>query len=338
MGKTGISVSEVAFGGIPIQTVPRSQALASIRRALDLGINFIDTARGYTTSESIIGHAIKGRGSECVIATKTLARTAKDAQRDFKASLSFLEISSIDLYQIHNVNDDEMLTKVLKRGGVLDFLKRLRREGKVHFIGITSHRPSVLMKAANTGEFDTIMVPLNYVERTPLTELIPRVNKLGIGTIVMKPLGGGAFTNVEDSLRFVLKQPISTVAVGLRSIKEVERSAAVGNTPLVLGKNAEKRLENQAKILGKQFCRACDYCQPCPENIPISSITRADTYVKRMGWNNWYKNSPKALQKYANCRKCRQCEARCPYELPILELMEEKVHWVLKHRPEHTPK
>ena len=129
MGKTGISVSEVAFGGIPIQTVPRSQALASVRRALDLGINFIDTARGYTTSESIIGHAIKGRGSECVIATKTLARTAKDAQRDFKASLSFLEISSIDLYQIHNVNNDEVFTKVVKRGGVLDFIKRLRREG-----------------------------------------------------------------------------------------------------------------------------------------------------------------------------------------------------------------
>ena len=331
-------MSEVAFGGIPIQIVTKSQALDTIGRALDLGINFIDTARGYTTSESIIGDAIKGRRGECAIATKTLARTAKDAERDFRTSLSFLGISNVDLYQIHNVSNDEIFARVMKRGGVLDFFKRLRREGKVHSIGITSHRPSVLMKAANTGEFDIIMVPLNYVERTPLTELIPRINKLGMGTIAMKPLGGGAFTNVEDALRFVLKQPISTAAVGLCSIEEVERSAAVGNTPLVLGKNSEKRLKNQAKILGKQFCRACDYCQPCPENVPISSITRVDTYVKRMGWHNWYKNSPKALQKYAKCRKCRQCEARCPYELPILEIMKEKMLWVHKHRPEHTPR
>ena len=328
MGRTGIQVSEVGFGGIPIQMLSHSEAVAVVRRAIDLGIDFLDTARAYTTSEERIGEAIKGRRSRCTIATKTVARTSDGVEKDLQRSLSLLGTSSVELYQLHNVSSDEALKEVMKPGGTLDAFKKAQREGKIRFIGITSHRPSVLVQAIRTGEFDTIMVPLNYVERTPLQELIPLASKLNVGMIIMKPLGGGAFTNGEEALRFVLNQPISTVIPGVCSIEEVEQNAAVGTAPLAFDRDAEKRLDEQAKVLGQTFCIACDYCQPCPEGIPISSLTRIDTFIKRMGWDRWYTRNKDALEKYENCQECRQCESRCPYQLPILEIMANKVSWL----------
>jgi len=331
LGRTKLKVSEIGFGGIPIQTISHSQAVAVVRRALDLGINFLDTARVYTTSEERIGEAIRGQRGKCVIATKTVARTAQQAERDLDESLSRLGTSSVDLYQLHNVNSDEALKEVAKPGGALDAFKKAQREGRIDFIGITSHRPSVLVQAIESGEFDTIMVPLNFVERTPLQELIPIANRRNVGTIIMKPLGGGAFTNAAEALRFVLKQPVSTVVPGVCSIEEVEQNAAVGSTPLVLDREVEARLEEQARTLGRLFCRACDYCQPCPESIPISSLLRVDTFIKRMGWDGWYSRNRNTMERYEKCQQCRQCESKCPYQLPILELMAQKVRWLREH-------
>ena len=328
MGRTKLKVSEVGFGGIPTQTVTKQQSVAVVKRALDLGINFLDTARAYTNSEERIGEAIKGQRSKCLIASKTVARTADQAQKDLRTSLSLLRTSSIDVYQIHNVNSDEALQEVVKRGGVLEAIKVAQKRGKVDFIGITSHRPSVLVKAMRSGEFDTVMVPLNYVERTPLRELIPLANRLNIGTIIMKPLGGGAFTNAVEALKFILIQPVSTVVPGMCSIEEVVQNAGVGSMPLTLDKDAEECLEEQANTLGRIFCRACEYCQPCPEGIPVSSLLRVDTFIKRMGWEGWYARNRDAVRKYGHCQECRQCELRCPYQLPILELMADKVKWL----------
>lgn len=331
LGRTELNVSEVGFGGIPIQTLSHSEAVSVVRRALDVGIDFLDTARAYTTSEERIGEAIKGRRSQCMIATKTVARTAEGVEKDLQKSLSLLGTSGVELYQFHNVGNEEMLKEVMKPSGALDAVKKARREGKTKFIGITSHRPSVLVQAIETGEFDTIMVPLNYVERTPLQELIPLANRTNTGTIIMKPLGGGAFTNAEEALKYVLNQPISTVIPGVCSIQEVEQNAAIGTASLTLGEDAERRLEEQAKALGQTFCRACDYCQPCPEGIPISSLTRIDTFIKRMGWESWWSRNKEALEKYENCQECRQCESRCPYQLPILQLVEKKINWLREH-------
>lgn len=147
----------------------------------------------------------------------------------------------------------------------------------------------------------------------------------------MKPLGGGAFTNAVEALRFVLKQPVSTVVPGVCSIEEVEQNAEVGSAPLILDREAEARLEEQAKTLGRLFCRACDYCQPCPENIPISSLLRVDTFIKRMGWDGWYSRNRNTIERYEKCQECRQCESKCPYQLPILELMAQKVQWLREH-------
>jgi len=330
LGRTGLKVSEIGFGGIPIQTVSGNEAVAVVRRALDADINFIDTARAYTTSEENIGEAIKGQRNKCIIATKTGARTAEGVRKDLKTSLSLLGTSSVEVYQLHNVNSDEALKEVMKSGGALDAVKSARRKRMVEYVGVTSHRPSVLVHAIRSGEFDTVMVPLNYVERTPLKELIPLANKQNVGTIAMKPLGGGAFTNAVEALKFLLMQPISTVVPGVCSIEQVQENAKVGTMPLELSKDAMARLEQQARILGRLFCRACEYCQPCPESIPISSLLRVDTFIKRMGWEGWYDRNRDSVKKYENCQKCRQCESRCPYQLPILELMAEKIQWLRK--------
>ena len=328
LGRTKLKVSALGFGGIPIQTISRNEAVAVVRRALDFGINFIDTARAYTTSEERIGEAIKGQRGKCVLATKTVARSDDQAKKDLETSLSLLKVSSVDLYQLHNINSEEALSQVMGKGGSLVTLKAAQREGKTDYIGITSHRPDVLIQAMKSGEFDTVMVPLNYVERTPLRELIPLANKLDIGTIAMKPLGGGAFDNATQALRFVLTMPVSTVIPGVSSMSEVEQNVALMSKPLELSEKEKLSLEDQAKVLGRRFCRACDYCQPCPEQIPISSLLRVDTFIKRMGWESWISRNRDSIERYERCQQCRQCESKCPYELPILELLAEKVEWL----------
>jgi hypothetical protein len=328
LGKTGLNVSEIGFGGIPIQTLSHAAAVEVVRRALDLGIDFIDTARAYTTSEERIGEAIRGQRSKCMISTKTTARTAEGVEKDLEKSLSLLGTSSIELYQLHNVSNDEMLDQVIKPGGPLDMMKKARSKGKIQHIGITSHRPSVLIRAIKTGEFEALMVPLNYVERTPLLELIPLANQLNIGTIIMKPIGGGAFSNATEALKFVLREKISTVIPGMCSIQEVEENTAVGSMSVELSREAEMRLKEQAKILGQTFCRGCDYCQPCPEGIPISTLMRVQSSIKRMGWYTWKTKNQDAIEKYEKCQECRECESRCPYELPILDIMTDKIAWL----------
>jgi len=328
LGRTKLRVSALGFGGIPIQTISRKQAVAIVRRALDLGINFIDTARAYTTSEERIGEAIIGQRGKCVLATKTVARSGDQAKKDLETSLSSLKVSSVDLYQLHNINSEENLSQVMGKGGSLETLKAAQRDGKIDYIGITSHRPSVLIQAVKSGKFDTVMVPLNYVERTPMLELIPLANKLKVGTIAMKPLGGGAFDNAVQALKFVLTMPVSTVIPGVSSMNEVEENVALMSRPLELSERERFALEEQAKVLGKRFCRACDYCQPCPEQIPISSLLRVDTFIKRMGWESWISRNRDSIERYERCQQCRQCESKCPYELPILELLADRVKWL----------
>jgi predicted aldo/keto reductase-like oxidoreductase len=333
LGKTGIKVTRMGFGGIPIQRLPEKNAVEVVQRSYELGINFFDTARAYTKSEKIIGKALKTVRDEVIIATKSVHRDKKGLLKDLETSLEKLQTEWIDIYQLHMISKDYEWEKVMSSGGAVEGLLEAKDTGKINHIGITSHNPELMMDVIQESHFETIMIPYNYLTQKPANELIPQCKKLKVGTIVMKPLGGGAITNIRTALKYVLRNhEVDVVIPGMMSIEEIKENLAVSSGDYSLTEEEHKLIEKDRTELGNQFCRACDYCQPCPQDIPISFVLRVENqFLNLTGWTPRLINQiPKAKTKVSSCVRCGQCEERCPYELPIMDLLPLKMRSLVK--------
>lgn len=320
LGRTGMQVKAIGFGGIPIQRVEPQEAVKIVQRALELGINFFDTARAYTTSEAIIGQALGRQRARVYIATKTQARTPERAAADLTTSLENLHTDYIDLYQLHNVVGDEELARVTAPGGVVDFLREQQARGAIRYLGITSHRLETAVKAARLGIFDTIQVPFNYIEDAALQELYPLARAKNLGIIVMKPLAGGAITHSGAALRWCLDQAPGVVIPGVASIAELETNLQAASVPLTPADIAA--LEQDKNELGPTFCRRCRYCMPCPNNIDINFIVTAELFFNRGGWGRLTQKHIEQLTAGLACEQCGDCEEKCPYHLPLTEMVK----------------
>lgn len=324
LGQTGLEVSVIGFGGIPIQRIDLHEAQAVVDRALTGGVNFFDTARGYTDSESKLGQILQGRREQVFLATKSMARTKVDMAAEIERSLRDLQTDYIDLYQIHNVKDPKALEQVLSSSGALAALQEAKAQGKVRHIGITGHIPDILVQALKTGEFATVQFPINTVELTALQELLPLAKELKVGTIAMKPFAGGAIQNRVGALRFILEQGIDVVIPGMDQVEQVEENLQAGQEIATLTEAERRQLEAEAKQLGESFCRRCEYCQPCPKGIDIPLVFLLDGYWSRYNLQGWARERYQPLAaKAADCIECGQCEERCPYQLPIRKMLKQ---------------
>lgn len=300
-----------------------------VHRALDLGINFIDTARGYGDSEEKLGVALKGRRDSVFLATKTPSRDKVGAAMDIEKSLRMLQTDYIDLIQLHGVSDQETWEKVMGPNGALEAAKAAQAEGKVRFIGITTHSADIALKELDSGEFVSLMINFNFLETSALEKAIPRAHELGIPVINMKPFGGGAFSNAAVCLKWVFNHGATIAIPGMMTVQEVEENAAVGDMDLTFTPEEEQQLKKQAEEIGAVFCRRCDYCQPCPQSIPISQVLHSYSMTKRMGRRWLSAGHVERLSQYVdNCTECRSCEPRCPYGLKIPELMRERIAYL----------
>ncbi|WFA08631.1 aldo/keto reductase [Tissierella sp. Yu-01] len=325
LGGTNYEVSVVGLGGIPIQRVDKSTAVDIIREALNQGMNFIDTARGYTISEELIGQGLQIVGREkFILATKSMVRTYEGMLEEVKTSLQNLKTEYIDLYQLHNVRTMEDFKFVMSEEGALRALKELKEQGIIGEIGISSHGVEVLEAAIDSGEFATIQFPYNAVERQgePLFE---KAKKKNIGVIIMKPLAGGAIRNGEQAIRFILENSnVSVVIPGIDSVEQVVENAKPGIDELPLTSEDREKLEAEATSLGTQFCRRCGYCAPCTIGIDIPNNFIFDSYYTRYNLQEWATNRFKSLSPWAkDCTECGECEKRCPYDLPIINMLKE---------------
>lgn len=324
LGRTDLKVSVVGMGGIPIQRIDRQDAVGVLETAISLGINFFDTARGYTDSEEKFGLVLGPRHSEVIIATKSTARTKEAMAADIDISLSNLQVEFIDLYQLHNVRTKEELAQVLAPDGALVALHEAQAAGKVRHIGITGHVLDVLVEAVKTNEFETVQFPFNAVETEAAAALLPLAEKLDMGVIVMKPLAGGALAPAELALRFLGDYPVSTIIPGMDSIEQVKANAKLGDALLPLTEEEKQRLQKEIAQLGNRFCRRCEYCLPCPQGIRIPLVFTFDGYWTRYGLKEWAEERYASMEaKAGDCVGCGTCESRCPYNLPIREMLKE---------------
>lgn len=324
LGKTGLKASVLSFGGIPIQRADAANTLAVVDKLEEYGINYIDTARGYTVSEEYLGAALEGRRDKFILATKSMSRDKASMAKDVETSLKNLRTDHIDLYQLHNLLEKDIDT-VFGPDGAYEALAEARAAGKVGHIGVTCHSADAMKIVVEryADKLETVMFPFNIVEDQGKDVLLLAREK-GMGTIAMKPLAGGNLEDWNLALRYIAASGVMDIAIpGMGSPEEVERNAAVDLTaPLT-----QEELDRCAAIrkeLGTQFCRRCGYCAPCPNGIDIPQNFLLANYARKYGLAGWAQERYKAMPYHAgSCVMCGACEKRCPYNLPIRDMLED---------------
>lgn len=325
LGKTGLKISRMGFGGIPIQQCSQEEVTKLIMHLHKKGVNFIDSARGYTISEERIGVALEGIRDQFVIATKSMARSFEDMERDIQTSLNNFRTDHIELYQIHNPSMAD-LDKVCGEGGALKALLKAKEKGSVHHLGLTAHSIEVFERALSLDWVETIMFPYNIVE-TQGEALIQKCKAKGVGFICMKPLAGGAIEDGNIALRFISQnEGVSVLIPGMYKAEEADVNLMAIENEQPLSNGELKQIQKIRKDLGTNFCRRCNYCQPCPQKINISGCFLFEGYLSRYGLEQWAIDRYQAMPvKASACVKCGQCESRCPYQLPIRKMLENCV-------------
>lgn len=316
LGKTGLMVSEIGLGGIPIQRTTQEETNKIVDEMLQSGINFIDTARGYTCSEEYFGKALLGRRDKFIVCTKSMARSYEAMKKDIEISLCHLQTDYIDIYQLHNVKTEAEYMEVMSDKGAYKALVEAKAAGKIGYIGITSHSLDFLEKIIDTCPFHTIQFSYNIIE-TKAENLFKRASRKNIGVIVMKPLAGGAIENGKTALKFILNADFISVAIpGMASVLEVKENASASKGELTA--DEMEYIKDVRRTLDKDFCRRCGYCLPCPQGIDIPSCFVFEGYFDRYGLAVWAQDRYENMSRHASeCIECRLCVTRCPYNLDI---------------------
>ena len=329
LGNTGLEVSRVGFGGIPIQRLTEGEAIKVVGRCLELGVTFFDTANAYTTSEERVGKALAASSvqrEQVVIATKTTARDRATAQEHLALSLRRLSTDTIDLWQFHNVSTFEAYEQMLGPDGAMETAQEALEMGKVRHIGISSHSMEVALEAVPSGHFETIQFPFNFVTHEPAANLVPLAQEHKLGFIAMKPFAGGMLNDANLVIKYLLQFEGVVPDPGLESIEEIEEIASIIAGPWGLTPGERQEIERFRAEVGTRFCRRCGYCEPCPQGVCISLMMNLRSFWKRFspaqfrrGW------LASGVESGRNCIECGECEAKCPYHLPIREMLAENL-------------
>jgi len=316
----------VAFGGLPIQRLTEQEAVTLVRGCLDRGVNFIDTARAYSVSEEYIGKGIAGRRDQVVLATMTTARDRAGLSRDLETSLRLLGCETIDLYQLHGVSSQSDYERVLGPDGAMQGLYAARQAGKIRHIGISSHSVEVSRQAIASGLFETILFPLNFVARELGEQIYPLAVEHDVGFITMKPLGGGMLSDARLAFKYLMQFEHAVLLTGIERLAELEQILAIVSGSAELSEVEREEMARIRRELGDRFCRRCQYCQPCPHGVSITQLMVAESNWKRCTLQAFLDTYASVVkQAAADCAECGECEDKCPYKLPIRQMLKESI-------------
>jgi predicted aldo/keto reductase-like oxidoreductase len=326
LGRTHITVKKLGWGGIPIQRVSEDQAVPVIQAAVEMGVDLIDTARGYTTSERRIGLALQKTSRPVILSTKSPNRTEK-IYDDVQESLRQLQVKKVHIYHLHNVSKTEDYEKVMAPGGAYQGLQKARAEGLVDHIGLTSHSLDILERALQEDRFEVVMACYSFLEPDAGRRIFPLARAKDVGVLAMKPFSGGVIEDAGLALRYVLSTPDIVPIPGSETVEKVRENWKVYAEGRSLDEADQDRVQQVRQQFDKQFCRRCDYCQPCSQGINIQLMMGIKSVIRRFGNPDeiaWVKG---LAEKARDCTECGECLPRCPYQLPIPELIKKNLEW-----------
>ncbi len=323
LGKTGLMVSELGFGGIPIMQLDVNDAAKMVRYCFDRGVTFFDTANMYMDSEGKIGQALEGVRDRVVIATKTLERSREKAAEHIANSLKQLRTDYIDLFQFHNLSEESALETVLAPGGAMEAATEAKVRGQIRHIGFSAHNKDAALKVVQTGLFETVQFPFNFLETQALEALHPAALERDMGIIAMKPLGGGMLERADLCFKFLQQYPNVIPIPGVSNKEEFDQIVALYETPQPLTDRDRQDMEGIREQLGESFCRRCGYCLPCPQGVLIREAQMFPAIVNRMSLRQTLAFMKVPIATIEKCVECGECEEKCPYDLPIVEMLRD---------------
>jgi len=339
LGRTEMQVSRIGFGGMTIPKVSVEQAAATINRALDLGVNFIDTARAYGNgdSEGKIGRVMEHRRGDVYLSSRTPDTAYDGMKKAIDESLEALRTDYIDLYEAHDVSSSARYDPLMQKGGGLKALKEAKEEGKIGHIGFTSHDWDLIKKLIASGEFEAGLVTYNLAARTAEDEVLDLAEEHDVGLFVMKVFGNasllelsppasGRKPTVAECLRFALSNSrFPLILTGVKTPEEIEQNVSIAESYPPLSDAEQQELRAFGDHLGRGYCFGCGYCLPCPQDIDIPGIVQLLDHHERIGWEQ-----PQAQKTYAefpatfeDCVDCGRCEEQCPQNLPVRDRLRQ---------------
>ena len=338
LGRTNLMISEIAYGGLALFYVERDEAVRLLNTAIDMGINYVDCdeARNqfipdkvYEDTRDKLGEVLKARRSEVYVGIKCMFAKKDEVARDIDRALELVFKNTgrevIDLFHLAHVDVKEKLDLLASPQGGLAAVEEARREGKISHTLVASHNPTVLLQALKTDLFDVAEFPFTIIESEYLKEVIPYCHEHDIGTVIMKPIGGGHMAPCAHlSLRWIKQQPVDIIIPGMKTMDELlgNVDAVVNGGPLSPQELAE--LEKTASVLGSEYCHRCGYCLPCPKKIHIFS--HIDIYRSRLIGLDEKKAIYRQLRERgqgvaSDCISCRKCVEKCPFQLDVPSIM-----------------
>lgn len=362
-GKTGVKVSALGFGGMRLpmievngkKYVDEDKAIPVIHRALELGVNYVDTAPYYCESQSeiAIGKALKGWRDKIYLSTKNPVEDASgDHWRErLENSLKKLDTDYIDFYHMWGINWKTYQEKIDVPNGPIQAALKAKEEGLIKHLSFSFHdAPENMIKIIDTGYFETVLCQYNLLDRAN-EQSIAYAHEKGLGVVIMGPVGGGRLgapsaviqemlkgktkSTAEMALRFVLaNQNVSVALSGMSTIEMVEENAAVASIPGALTNEEMKKVEEmleENRRLSELYCTGCNYCMPCPNGINIPHIFRLMNYNRVYGLKDFSTEEYSKLKVEGNntgkdvdaCLECGLCETKCPQHLSIIEQLKE---------------
>ena len=323
LGRTGLKIARSGFGALPIQRVSFEEAAKLLNRALDAGINYIDSARAYTDSEAKIGTGIGHRRSEFYIATKTHAKTGEGLFKDLETSLRDLKTDVIDVYQFHNPG---FVPLPGGEDGLYDAMLKAKEQGKIRFIGITQHGIDRAFQAVNSGLYDTVEYPFNHLSSEQDRKLVRLCKEKNVGFVAMKALSGGLVTDARLPFVYLRDFDNAVPIWRFQKMEELEQIIDMELNPPERTAEIERLIARDRKELSGAFCRSCGYCLPCPADIKIPQVNRMMQLLGRAVWQNYVTPEwQKEMARVEDCKHCGACATRCPYGLKPYESMVEQL-------------
>jgi hypothetical protein len=348
LGNTGLMVSALSFGCMRLKD-DQELNTGLISRAIDLGVNYFETTRGYLggTCQHRTAPGLVGKTAGVIVSGKgalSADTTAYSFRAEIERQLSILGLTHFKFYQVGWFSWD-MLPHLLKPGGALDSIRRAQDEGLIQHVGFTGHdTPENVIKLIETGLFDSATVPYNIIVRD-YEPVIRRAGALGVGIVAMGPVGGGTLAFESQKLKGVLKMDLPTAAMALRFVlsnPDVSTACSGMNTMEQLGENVRTVREfdpSQAQFeemcegidrlresLGEGFCTACGYCMPCPQGVNIPRYMCTHNNWKAFGMEAAARDMLKSIAEEHSadrCNECGECEEKCPNSLPVRESLRE---------------
>jgi len=318
LGKTGLKVSAVGCGVGYVQIDP-----AVVPRAVELGVNYFDTARMYGNSEDIAGAALKGKRDKIVIATKTDGKTKAEVLRDMDASLKALQMDHVDIWHLHSRDTPDTITDE-----AVEACESLKKQGKTRFIGVSAHDIyAVVDKILEIGKFDVVQTTYSYPIGSHLRNAaIRKLHDAGIGVVAMKViLAVAGFIPPKElrlknegplaAIKWVLMNPaISTTVPFAKNLAELEMNFRAMKEPYTL--EDEKMLYARNEEIRSRYCRMCYECKgKCPNGVPVTDELRFLAYNDFGGSfeqarGNFRQLSQEILK--VRCSDCSSCAVECP--------------------------